>query len=343
MVDYGREDLICGRVRWTDLIPPEWQEENEKALDDLRSTGAYHPQEREYFRRDGSRVPVLLGAAAFGERRDHGVAFVVDLSERKRAEREMLEIQTTLVHSNRVETLGQLSASIAHEISQPLAAAVTNARAALRWMDAQPPDPGEVRAALERIVDNGDRAAEVISRIHALVKKAPPRQDRVEINEAIMDVVALTGGEASKYGVMVETNLGENLPPVQGDRVQLQQVILNLIVNAFEAMSHLRAGQRALRISTGESETHGAAVAVEDSGPGLQPEDLERVFEAFYTTKSSGLGVGLSICRSIIEAHGGRLWATPGEPCGIAFRFVLPACPQEQSAEGTTAGIHRDE
>lgn len=326
MVDYDREDLISGQIRWMDLIPPEWQEENDKALDDLRSTGVYHTHEREYFRRDGSRVPILIGAATFGERGDHGVAFVVDQSERKRAEREMLEIQMNLVHSNRIETLGQLSASIVHEISQPISAAVTNARAALRWMDVQPPDLGEVRAALNRIVNNGDRAADVIGRIHALVKKAPPRQDRIDIREAIMDVIALTDGEASKYGVLVETELRDNLPLVQGDRVQLQQVILNLIVNAFEAMSQMGSDRRELLIRTAMNDSHGVTVEVKDSGPGLPLENLERVFDAFYTTKSSGLGVGLSICRSIIEAHGGRLWATPSESRGIVFQFVLPAC-----------------
>jgi PAS domain S-box-containing protein len=337
MVDFDRKDVISGRVRWSDLTPPEWLEQNQKAKDDLRSTGVYHAQEKEYSRRDGSRVPVLLGAASFGERRDRGVAFVVDLTERKRAEQEMREIQLNLVRSNRIETLGQLSASIAHEIRQPIAAAVTNARASLRWMEAKPPNLNEVRAALNAIIKDGDRAADVPNGIHALFRKAAPRQDPVEINKAIIDVITFTEGEASKYGITVETRLADNLPPVQGDRIQLQQVI----VNAFEAMGHLSEGTRELHIRTALSESAGIVVSVEDSGPGLSLDDPERIFQAFYTTKSSGLGVGLSICRSIIEAHRGRPRATPGAQRGAVFQFVLPASPQGQSATDPTARIPR--
>ena len=218
----------------------------------------------------------------------------------------------------------QLTASIAHEVNQPIAATVTNAQTALRWLDARPPDLEETRQAVARIVKNGMRAGDVIDRIRALVKKAPPRKEGLEVNEAILEVIALTHGELVKNDVSVQTRLAEGLLPIQGDRVQLQQVILNLIINAIEAMSGTSNGSRELLISTGRAEPDGVLVAVRDSGSGLTPASLERLFETFYTTKPDGLGMGLSICRSIIDAHGGRLWATANVPQGAIFQFTLP-------------------
>jgi C4-dicarboxylate-specific signal transduction histidine kinase len=223
--------------------------------------------------------------------------------------------------------MGQLTASIAHEVNQPIAAAVTNAHAALRWLSAQRPDLDEVRLALGRIVENGNRAGEVIGRIRALIKKAPARKDSVAINDAVLEVVALTHGEAMKNGVSVRTQLAEGLPPIEGDRVQLQQVILNLIINAIEAMSGTDRAPRVLLISTGRAEPDGVLVAVRDSGPGLTRAALERLFEAFHTTKPDGLGLGLSICRSIIDSHGGRLWASANLPRGAIFQFMIPGGP----------------
>jgi signal transduction histidine kinase len=220
--------------------------------------------------------------------------------------------------------MGQLTASIAHEVNQPITAAVTNAQAALRWMSAEPPDFGEVSEALAGIIKEGNRASEVIGRIRALIKKAPPRKDAVSINDAILEVVALTRTEAANNGVLVRTQLAEGLPPVQGDRVQLQQVLLNLILNAIEAMRDVGEEERELLIST-RNEPDGVSVEVRDSGPGFAPATLDRVFEAFYTTKPGGLGLGLSICRSIIEAHDGRLWASANLPRGASFQFALPA------------------
>ena len=208
-------------------------------------------------------------------------------------------------------------------MNQPIAAAVTNANAGLRWLGAGRPDLEEARQALHRIVENGNRAGEVIGRIRALIKKAPPRKDAVAINDAILEVAALTHGEAAKNGVSVQTQLVEGLPTIEGDRVQLQQVILNLIVNAIEAMSATNEAPRELLISTGRTEPDGVLVAVRDSGPGLASAALERLFDPFYTTKANGMGLGLSICRSIIEAHGGRLWAEPNRPHGAIFRFSL--------------------
>jgi signal transduction histidine kinase len=195
----------------------------------------------------------------------------------------------------------------------------------LRWLEAKAPNLTKARQALGRIVENGNRASEVIGGIRSLIKKEPPRQDRLEINEPIMEVVALTRGEVLRNEVSVRTLFKDGLPRVQGDRVQLQQVILNLIVNAAEAMTDVDDGTRELLISTGESGAEGVLVAIADSGPGLGPASFERLFEAFYTTKPSGLGMGLPICRSIIEAHGGRLWAAANVPRGAIFQFTMPA------------------
>jgi C4-dicarboxylate-specific signal transduction histidine kinase len=281
---------------------------------------------------------VLIGSAAFDEQRDQGVAFVLDLTERKRAEaeareseRRYREMQMEVAHANRVATMGQLTASIAHEVNQPIAGAAINAQAALRWLGARPPDLEEVRQALSRIVKDANRAGDVIGRIRELIKKAPPRKDRVDMNEAIREVIELTRGEAVKNGASVRTALGEGLPLIEGDRVQLQQVVLNLIVNAVQAMSAVAEGPRELFITAAQAEPNGVLVAVKDSGPGLDPASFERLFTPFYTTKPGGLGMGLSICRSIIEAHGGRLWVTANLPRGAIFHFTVPTHPDSTS------------
>jgi PAS domain S-box-containing protein len=449
---YDRDDLIAGRVHRDGLTPPEWRDHVALRVAELRRTGTIQPYEREFARKDGGRVPVLIAAASFDEAANQGVCFVLDLTERKKAEEELRasearfrtfvdhatdsfmlhaedgtildvnrhaceslgysrdeligmapidfdpdantvfhpgmwerlgageiltfesrhrrkdgtefpvevrlrefeqggrrvsltrditerkraeadaceserryrETQAELAHANRVATMGQLTASIAHEVNQPIAATVTNAHAALRWLSAERPDLEEVRQALGRIVENGNRAGEVVGRIRALIKKAPPRKEGVAINDAILGVVALIHGEVVKNRVSARTQLAEGLPIIEGDRVQLQQVILNLVVNAIEAMSG-QNDPRNLLISTEKNQPDGVLVAVRDSGPGLAPEALERLFEAFYTTKAHGMGMGLSICHSIIEAHGGRLWASANEPRGAVFQFTLPA------------------
>jgi PAS domain S-box-containing protein len=459
MVDYDREDLVAGRIRWTDLTPPEWLDRDvEKWVPELKRTNSLQPFEKEYFRKDGSRVPVLLGVATLEETGNQGVAFVVDLTERKRAEVELRaseqnyrmlfesidegfctievlfdqnekpvdyrflqispsferqtgiknaagrrmreiapqheehwfeiygrialtgepmrfeneakqlgrwydvyafrvedptrmhvgilfnditerkraeneareserryrEVQMELAHANRVATMGQLTASIAHEVRQPIAATATNAAAAIRWLGAQPANLEEARQALGRITNNAARASDIIGRIHQLTTKAPARMDSVDVNEAIREVIELTRAETVKTGVSVQTQLAEGLPLIHGDRVQLQQVNLNLIINAVEAMGGVRDEPRELLITTGPAGSGGLLVTVRDSGPGLPPANLERLFEAFYTTKPTGLGMGLSICRSIVEAHGGRLWASPNVPRGAIFHFTVP-------------------
>jgi PAS domain S-box-containing protein len=324
-VGYDRDDVTAGRLHWTELTPSEWRNHHERVwTPDLKMTGRVQPYEKEYFRKDGSRVPVLVGSTSFDETRKQGVAFVLDLSERKRAEEALRAVQMQLAHANRVATMGQLTASIAHEVKQPIAATVGNAEAALSWLGHRPPDLDEVRDAVARIVKEGHRASEVIGRIRALVEKAPPLTDRLDINEAIREVIELTHGETVKNGISVRTDLADGLPLIHGDRVQLQQVLLNLIVNAVEAMSDVSKGTRELLITSGEVEAGYVLVAVRDSGPGLDPKCVDRLFETFYTTKATGMGMGLAICRSIIEAHGGRLWACTNEPRGAVFQFTLP-------------------
>jgi C4-dicarboxylate-specific signal transduction histidine kinase len=251
----------------------------------------------------------------------------VDVTERKRAQEEherLRQLESDLAHMNRLGIMGEQAASLAHEVTQPIAAARNYARAALNFLDQQPPDLGTVKQQLGSIVDAADRCREIIERIRAQIKKVPPRNACFKLNHAIDEVIALAQGAITQHGVSVQTVLAEGLAPVQGDRVQLQQVVLNLILNAVEAMGSVEAVTRELLIST-EQDHNGILVAVCDSGPGIDPAHFERVFEAFYTTKPKGMGMGLSICRSIINAHGGRLWAEANEPRGTVFQFTLPS------------------
>jgi C4-dicarboxylate-specific signal transduction histidine kinase len=245
-------------------------------------------------------------------------------SQLMKASEALREAQTELAHVNRVATMGQLAASIAHEVKQPLAAVVTNAAAGLRWLSRQPPNVEEARNAFSRAISDGNRASEVIGRIRELMTNTPPQKDALEINEAIREIIALIHGEALKNGVSMQTQLAEGLPVIQGDRVQLQQVMLNLIINAIQAMSGVRERSRELLIGTREYASNGVLVEVRDSGPGLSPESVDRVFEAFYTTKPGGMGMGLSVCRSIVEAHGGRIWASRTPGLGATFQFTVP-------------------
>jgi PAS domain S-box-containing protein len=325
MVGYDRADLVATLVRWTDLTPPEWLARDEQQwVPELKTAGSLQPFEKEFFRKDGSRVPVLMGVATFEEDANQGVAFVLDLTERKRAAEALRALQMELAHANRLATMGQLAASIAHEINQPIGAVRNNAHAALRFLAGEPPDLVEVREALECVVSETYRAGDIIGGIRDQVKKNPPRKESIDLNDAIEDVIALVRGELSKHRVSLETQLAEGLSPVYGDRVQLQQVMMNLIINAIEAMTSVDDEVRELVVSTESSPAEGLLVGVGDSGPGVAVEDRERIFGSFYTTKAGGVGIGLSICRSIIDAHGGRLWADAHRPRGAILKFTLP-------------------
>jgi NO-binding membrane sensor protein with MHYT domain/signal transduction histidine kinase len=245
-------------------------------------------------------------------------------AEARESERRYREVQMELAHANRLATMGQLTASITHEVSQPITGVLSSGHAALRWLADEMPDLEAARRAIERMTRDAGRARDVISRVRNLVKKAPPRRVSFDINGAIYEVIELARGETVKNGVAVRMELADGLPLIPGDRVELQQVILNLVINAVEAMSGVSEGARELLISTGKADSGAVLIAVRDSGLGLPPATLEHVFEPFYTTKPSGLGVGLSICRSIIDAHRGRLWATANVPRGATFQFTVP-------------------
>src|SRR3984885_8723973 len=249
---------------------------------------------------------------------------MTDIEDRKRALAQLEQMQSDFAHINHVTIMGELAASLSHEITQPIGSARNNARAAMNFLDRSPPDLSEVREALGCIVGDTDRAGDIVDRIRDHIKKTPPRKEHLDLNEAINEVIVLGRTAIIKNGVAVQIRLSEGLLPVHCDRVQLQQVVLNLILNAAEAMGSVEGQPRDLLIST-EQHHAGVLVAVRDSGPGIDPTLLERVFEAFYTTKSRGVGMGLSICRSIIDAHGGRLWAEANEPRGTIFQFTLPA------------------
>jgi C4-dicarboxylate-specific signal transduction histidine kinase len=235
------------------------------------------------------------------------------------------KVQTELAHVTRVMTLGELTASIAHEVNQPLAAIVTNGNACLRWLGGVTPNLGEARQAVQRIIKDSYRASEVIARVRTLVKKSPPRNDRVDLNEVIVEVFALAQSEAHRNRVSLKQQLKDHLPPVRGDRVQLQQVILNLVINGLEAIAKSKDGARELLVRSDRDQANNVVIAVSDSGEGFDTANVEHVFDAFFTTKPDGMGMGLAISRTIIESHGGRLWATANAPRGAVFQFTLPA------------------
>ena len=323
MVGYGREDLVSGRVSWREITPDKWREADEQALAELAATGVCEPFEKEVARKDGSHVPVLVGAAFLDGSRDEGVAFVLDLTERKLAEETLRKTRAELAHVARVTTMGELVTSIAHEVKQPLAAILTNAQVCLRWLTRDVPNLEEVREAAELIARDGKRASDVISRIRALVRKTGSEKAQLNINQAIEEMVHLTEDEALRKGVVLRTELARDLPFVLGDRVQVQQVLLNLILNALEAMSAVADGRRELLIYSRLHESNQVLVGVQDSGVGIEPENLKKMFDPFYTTKSQGMGMGLAISRSIIENHGGKLWALPNDGPGAKFQFTV--------------------
>ncbi len=345
-----------------DFINRRWQEFTGLSLDEMSGEGwkpeaRIHPDDIEQYTSKWRaslatgrpfEAEVRVCRASNGEYRwwlesavplrdEHGnilkwYGFLVDIEDRKRAEEALQKAQADLAHVTRVTTMGALTSSIAHEVNQPLAAVVTNANAALRWLANQPPDIDEVRETLQRIVRDGHRAGEVIGRVRALLKKTPIVVVQVDLNALVEDTIALVNGEVRRHRILLRTELAQDLPSVAGDRVQLQQVILNLVMNGIDAMKKVTSRPRELLIRSSLEPAGDVLVTVQDTGVGLEPESLERVFEAFYTTKAEGLGMGLAICCSIIEAHGGRLWAGANEPSGAVFQFRLPSEPDDPAS-----------
>jgi PAS domain S-box-containing protein len=333
---WSREELIGMHPRHFDAA---LDEASIARLAERAEAGETITFETRHRRKDGTVFPVEIRASTFQQAGElFYLALARDISERKLAEETVrakdndLQIaRTELAHVSRLTTLGELTTSIVHEVSQPLGAMVASAAAGARWLATEPPNIAEARSVLDNIAADGKRAREVIARIRALTKRQMPRLELLDINRKILDVVALTEGELRSHGILLRTDLHEALPPVAGDRVQLQQVLLNLMMNAMEAMSGVHDRARELTIVSGQDDPGGVVVEVRDSGPGLEPERLQRVFEPFYTTKSEGIGIGLSISRSIVEAHGGRLWAGANEPHGAVFRFSLPVAGEGRS------------
>jgi PAS domain S-box-containing protein len=331
IVGYVPEDLVSGQLRWTELTPVEWRGADDQAMAELKAAGTVQPREKEYFRKDGSRVPVLLGATTFGDRQDEGVAFVIDMSERKRVEGALRETQTHLAHVMRITTLGELTASIAHEVNQPLAAVVANAEACLRWLDRGTPDLDAARSSAESIINDGNRASEVIRRVRALANKNDIEKAPLDVNDVVREVIALVQPQLLSHQASLRIELAPALPMIFGDRIQLQQLMINLMMNGIEAMQCVKERPRELVIRSAQDETQQVLVSVEDGGVGIPAENADRLFNAFFTTKSGGMGMGLSICRSIVEAHGGRLSAYGNEGPGATFQFTLPMHQKEAS------------
>jgi len=458
MVQYSREDLASGRVRWLDLTPAEWRDLDERAIAQLKATGVVQPFEKEYFRKDGSRVPVLLGGALFEECGNEGVAFILDLSKQKRAHEELrrseaflaegqrlgqigsfswrvardeitwseqlyriyevetgapvtLELIRTRVHPEdltlyekmiekarngakdfewqyrlmmpdhsikylhavahairdqngqveyiaaiqdvtarrlsaealdkarselahvaRVASLGVMTASIAHEINQPLSGIITNAGTCLRMLDGDSPNVDGARETARRTIRDGNRVSDVITRLRTLYSRKEFTLEPLDLNEAAREVIALSLSDLQRNRVVLRSELDGNLPPVTGDRVQLQQVILNLLRNASDAMAGVDDRPRQLLIRTEREDGDRVRVTVQDAGVGIDPRSRDKLFDAFYTTKNGGMGIGLSVSRSIVERHNGRLWAEPNDGPGATFSFSIPRLPESVTA-----------
>ncbi len=326
MVQYDREDLVSGRLRWTDLTPAEWRDRDERAIAEAKATGAIQPFEKEYFRKNGSRVPVLVGAALFEVGGNEGVAFVMDITERKRAEEErerLQQLQADLAHINRVSMMGELTASLAHEIKQPIFAASVDAETCLQWLARDQADPVEAQEAALRLMKDVSRASDIINRIVSVFKKGVPQRELVDVNGVVQEMITLLRSEASRYSISIHAELTEGLPNIMADRVALQQVLMNLTLNAIEAMKEMGTPGK-LTIATQQDENRQLLVSITDTGVGLPPGHAEQIFNAFFTSKTQGTGMGLPISRSIIESHGGRLWATSNSGPGATFQFTLP-------------------
>jgi PAS domain S-box-containing protein len=333
ILGYQRDELL--KANWAELTHP----------DDLDADVAHfnrvlagemdgYIMDKRWIRKDGRLIDTVMSAKCLRRADgsvDYVVGLVLDITERKRAEHELHVAQAQLAHIARVSSMGELAASIAHEVNQPLAAIVMNGDASLRWLNQTPPNVNEARAAIKQTVSEGHRASEVISRIRALIKKGPRQVTAVSLNRLIEEVLVLTRQQASEQGIKVRIELDAELPPVSGDPIQLQQVLVNLILNAIEATSAARNGPQEVFLSSQRKGSNEVVIAIQDSGAGIDPRHMDQLFQPFFTTKATGMGMGLAIGRSIIEAHGGRLWANSNERKGATFKFSLPT----QSAGAT--------
>jgi len=330
MLGYSEEELR--ELSFLDVTHKDYRDANsELTAELLEGKRQYFEMEKRYRCRDGNLIWVRVHVSLVSGTQSIPrflLAIVEDITERRRAEETLRKTQAELAHVTRVTTLGEMTASIAHEVNQPLAAVVNNASACLRWLAASNQDEARQSAAL--IVADAHRASEIIGRIRAFVTKAPPQKAWLNINETILEVLALARSEVQGNRVSLQTHLSDDVPLILGDRIQLQQVILNLINNAIEAMSGAVDGPRELQVGSAKDQSQGVRVAVRDSGPGLDPKSLDHLFTAFFTTKPQGMGMGLAISRSIIEAHGGRLWASPNDGPGATFQFTLQACSKQE-------------
>ena len=313
-------DMVIQRVHPDDLVRVQG------TLDRASRDGKDFDHEYRLLMPDGSIKHVHVVAHALRDKADQleFIGAVMDVTEARRVEDQMHQARAELAHVARVTTLGELTAAIAHEINQPLSAVVTRGRACLNWLNHEPPNLEEVRSSVAAIIDDGKRAGEVINRLRAMMTKSPTHRDLLNINDAILAVIPLVSAEAQRNRVLLRTELSNDLPLVLGDRIQLQQVILNLIMNAIEGVRQIDQTHRKVLVVSRKAESKGALVEVQDSGAGLEGVALDRLFDAFYTTKPDGMGIGLAVSRTIIESHGGQLRALPNVPKGAVFQFQLP-------------------
>jgi PAS domain S-box-containing protein len=321
---YAAEEAVGQNI--TLIIPPERLDEERTILEQLTRGERVDHFETVRMRKDGSLLDVSLTISPMKDASGRVVGaskLARDITERKRAEEALHQAQTDLAHASRLTTMGEFTASLAHEVKQPIAAAVTNANTCVRWITRDEPDLKEAREAAWRIVKDAQRASEIINRVHLLFKKGTPQRELVDVNEVAREMIVLLGDEASRHSISVRTELAEDLPHVIGDRVQLQQVLMNLMVNGVDAMHDVDA-PRELIIKSQPAENNELVLSVSDTGVGLPRQQADQIFNAFFTTKTHGTGMGLRISRSIIESHGGRLWAADNSPRGARFCFTLP-------------------